>query len=182
MRRSPLATAALAIAAAAALALGGLWWTSNAPPPPTAVAGWPLPTRAAAVPDAVPDAVAARPTSFPNPAEILQFDLDQVRRLLPDRDEVVRGDAGVLTDGGTVDYSGTVPGGTQYLLEVACLGVGELEIDVVTPDGSQHRRALGCDGTLSAVEFAAGSTGQALVLLVARTSRFVGIAVQLVLR
>jgi hypothetical protein len=180
MHRSPLATAMLAIAAAAALALGGLWWTSNAPPPSSApLAGLPLPpTRA----DTAAGPVTAQPTTYPNPAEILQFDLDRVRRLLPARSEVVRGDAGVLTDGGTVDYSGTVPAGAEYLLEFACLGTGELEIEVVTPDGSIHHRAVGCDGTLGAVEFAAGSTGQAVILLVARTNRFVGIAVQLVLR
>lgn len=179
MRRSPPATVGLVLAVAAALTLGGVWWTSNAPPPPAGRIAGPLalvPVRTTA------PAVTAPPDTYPDPAEILQFDLDRVGRLLPERVEVVRGDAGVLTDGGTIDYSGTVPGGTGYLLEFACLGPGELEIEVVAPGGSRHTRRLRCDGTLGAVEFAASNTGQAVILLVARTGRFVGIAVQLVLR
>lgn len=172
MGRSPLGTAVLAIATAAALALGVLWWVSNAPAGTAPRTPPPPPT----------DIVTLAPEAHPDPAEIVRFDLDQVRRLLPERFEVVRGDAGVLTDGGTIDYSGPVPAGSEFLFEVACLGEGELDIEVVTPDGSRHTRGLACDGTLGTVEFAAGSTGQAVILLVARTSRFVGIAVQLVLR
>jgi hypothetical protein len=86
----------------------------------------------------------------------------------------------VLTDTGNVDYSGTVPGGARFLLEYACLGEGELAIEVVTPDGSAHTRRHGCEeATLDSLEFAAGSTGHAVVRVVADTSRFVGVAVQL---
>jgi hypothetical protein len=178
MGPSPRGTAILAVATTAALALGGLWWVRNAPPPSGLLPGPPPPPPTVVY--------TAQPQSHPHPSEIVQFDLDQVERLLPARVEVVRGNAGVLTDGGTIDYSGPVPAGTEYLLEVACLaesdGDGELRIEVVTPDGSQHGRTLACDGTVGAVEFAANSTGPAVILLMARTTQFVGVAVQLVLR
>lgn len=172
MRRSPLGLAVLALATAAALALGGRWWVSNAPPPAGPVAG-PSPPS--------PTAVRIEPEleDYPDPAEILQFDVDQVERILPEREEVLRREAGVLTDGGIIDYSGPVPAIARFQLEVACLGDGDLVVEVLMPNGAGHDRRLGCDGTLTALAFTAGSTGQAVIRMVARTDRFVGVAVQL---
>jgi hypothetical protein len=176
VRRSQLESAVLAIATAAVLALGGWWWVANAPPPATSAtlaAPPPSPTTAPAGP---PD------QTYPHPSELLQFDRSQVAELLPERDDVIQHDVGVLTDTGNIDYSGTVPGGARFLLEYACLGEGDLVIEVVTPDGSRHQRRLGCDATVDSLEFATGSTGNAVVRLVADTTRFVGVAVQLVRR
>jgi hypothetical protein len=176
MRPSPRDTAALAVATAAALALGALWWTSNAPPPSSLILGPSTPAPTAVLTGA------PEPATYPHPSEIVQFDVDRVERILPERDDPLRREAGVLTEGGTIDYSGPVPAGAGFLLEVACLGEGELEIDVVTPDGSVHDRRLGCDGALGEVEFTASTVGQAVIRVVARTGRFVGVAVQLVER
>jgi hypothetical protein len=171
-RSSALGTAVLVAATAIALALGGWWWLANAPAPPDPP-GAPAPPSPTELPT-------TEPAAYPHPSEILQFDVSQVEELLPEHDEVIRREAGVLTDGGSIDYSGTVPSGARFQLEYACLGEGELEVEVVTPDGSAHHRLLGCDATLESFAFTTGSTGYGVVRVVAHTTRFVGVAVQLV--
>jgi hypothetical protein len=166
-----MSLARLVIATAAVLVLGGWWWVATAPPPSGRLTAVAPPT-----PTPVPTTGAA---DHPHPAEIFAFDISQVEDLLPERDEVIRREAGVLTDAGAIDYSGTVAGGMQFVLEYACLGEGELEVEVVPPGGSTHYRRLTCDATLDWLEFSADSTGYGVVQVVAHTTRFVGVAVQL---
>jgi hypothetical protein len=172
-------SATLVAATVAALVLGGWWWVANAPPSPAGPVAAPAPSSPTA--DPAMDQAGAR-ADYPDPAEIIRFDESQVEELLPERDEVIRRDVGVLTDRGVIDYSGVVPGEARFLLEYTCLGEGELEIEVVNPEGSTNRRRLACDGTLESFEFAAGSPGYAQLRLVADTTDFVGVGVQLVPR
>lgn len=174
-RGSPAGTAVLAVATAAVLALGGWWWVASAPPRPAAAPA-PAPEPVPVQPTPI---LTAEPEVYPHPSEIVQVDLSVVEERLPRRGGVIREQSGVLTDSGAIDYSGTVASGARFVLEYACDGDGVLEVDVITPDGSEHHRTLECDLTLETVEFAAGSVGYALVRVVARTEWFVAVAVQL---
>ncbi|HEY8471065.1 MAG TPA: hypothetical protein VIL37_00295 [Natronosporangium sp.] len=175
MRRLPLGSAMLAIGFVAALALGGYWWVSNAPPATPGLG----PSPGLLPPTTV---VTATPATFP-PAEPVEIDLDHVEQLLPPRVEVIRGDVILLADGETIDYSSTVPGDSQYLLEVACLGPGIVRITVVTPDRSQHGYQVECDGGgFRSVEFAITNHGYVSIVVLAITDQAVGVATQLVVR
>lgn len=143
------------------------------------------PAGALAQPPAGASGAGSAPGGYPHPADIVRFDLARVDALVPVRPGAVERSSGVLTDGGSVDYSGVVPGGAGFLLEYGCLtdghGDGVLRVEVVTPDGSAHRRQLDCDtaAPAGAIEFATASTGYAMVRLVADTTRFVGVIAQL---
>jgi hypothetical protein len=177
---SPPRTAGLTAATVLAVAAGLLWWTGTAPGPSAGTTVIPL--RPAERPADPPAAVETDPQTYPAPAEILSFDVDEVDALLPVRDDEIERRVGVLTADGVIDYSGVVPAEGRFLLEYVCRGDGELEIETGMPDGRAEVRHHPCDGTVDGFELATSSTGQATILVTARTSDLLGVAVQLINR
>lgn len=186
MNPSAPRTAELAAATALAVLLGLLWWTGAAPPPgtssahlpPPAISAPPGPTDPAWQPDDPSQAVAVVP--YPDVAELLTFDVAAVDALLPERGDVIRRRSGVLTADTVLDYSGVVPASGQFLLEYVCQGDGELRVETGLPDGQWQVRLHPCDGTVGAASITTTSAGQATIQVAARTTAFVGMAVQLV--
>jgi hypothetical protein len=160
----------LVAGALAALALGGWWWVSYPPPPPHADA----PPARVIIPDPATRSVAPAPHpvadawsdgSWPDGSRMDGSRMMAERRAtrLPDEEisallPVIEGmvlRVGVrLAPGARYIHDGPAASGGDHLLEVACLGDGELTATVTLPDYGFTRLHLRCDARVAELPFA----------------------------
>jgi len=179
-RRSPLHSAALAVATALAAGLGWLWWTSTGPDAPPEAAPPAAAPPAAEPPEPAP--AASGPTRFPAPSEVLTYDTLPIEDRLPDAGEILYRDSGVMTPNTVFDYGGPITAGTELVLQFVCTGSGAIRIEITLPDDTDTHNHECDTSEVQSIEFGASSAGYSSVQITAPDAYLVGVAFQLVLR